>query len=168
MGKLRMIAALTALGLAACGEKPAPVEEVAASLRGGLYELNAEVTELAAADKGTPATKLKLGEKQLIKACVTADGKLSPELLAEDGDTCKFQDNYVRNGRINAQLNCTREGQAGTVMPAIAGTFKADSFEGEVATTTYFAEDGDYRLTRKVSARRVGECPPEPPGKAAV
>jgi len=24
---------------------------------------------------------------------------------------------------------------------------------------TYFVQDGDYRLTRKVTAKRVGDCP---------
>ena len=111
MGMIKMLpVAMTALALISCSEKPAPVEETAASLSGGLYELSAEVTELTAADKGAPATKLKLGDKQLIKACVAADGKPAPELLAEDGDECNVQDSYVRNGRINTQLKCTRKG----------------------------------------------------------
>ena len=44
-------------------------------------------------------------------------------------------------------------------MPAMNGSFKADSFEGEITTLTYFVEDGDYRLIRKVTAKRVGDCP---------
>ena len=45
------------------------------------------------------------------------------------------------------------------------GSFKADSFEGEITQLSYFIEDGDYRMTRKVSAKRIGDCPaagPEP------
>ena len=28
-------------------------------------------------------------------------------------------------------------------------------------TLTYFAAEGDYRLTRKITAKRVGDCPAE-------
>ena len=38
------------------------------------------------------------------------------------------------------------------------GSFKADSFEGEITSLSYFVEDGDYRMSRKVSAKRVGDC----------
>ena len=71
--------------LAACGgEKAAPVaEEAPATLAAGLYEVSSEVTQLASTDNSTPATKLKLGDKGTIQACVAADGKPAPELLAE-------------------------------------------------------------------------------------
>ena len=39
------------------------------------------------------------------------------------------------------------------------GSFTADSFEGEITALSYFVEDGDYRMTRKVSAKRIGDCP---------
>ena|SRR5436190_2397356 len=162
---MRMIKAMPVLGLAlflaGCGgaQKAAPVEEAAPKLDAGLYELTAEVTQLDSTDKTTPATKLKLGEKDVIKACVLADGKPSPELLAEKGDKCELKESYIRNGRMSAEMSCTRTNPAGPVMPAMTGSFKADSFEGEITTMTYFNESGDYRLTRKVSARRIGDCP---------
>jgi len=169
MGEVRtVIAAAMALALAGCGEKPAaPVEEAAASLSGGLYELSSEVTELAATGKAPPATKLKLGDKVVTRACVAADGKPAPELLAEEGDTCQYKESYVRNGRMNGQLSCTRKGADGTIAPIFDGTFKADSFEGEIATATQLYNGGDYRMTRKVTAKRVGDCPPVPAGKPA-
>jgi hypothetical protein len=46
------------------------------------------------------------------------------------------------------------------------GSYSADGFEGEVTTLTYFVENGDYRLTRKISAKRVGDCPAEGAAKA--
>ena len=68
-------------------------------------------------------------------------------------------------------MSCKRGGRRGEVMPAMMGSFKADSFEGEITALTYFIEDGDYRMTRKVSAKRVGDCPaggaPEEPAKAS-
>ena len=163
MGDVRMaVTAVLALALTACGETPAAsVEETAASLGGGLYQLDAEVTELAATGKGAPATRLKLGDRLVTKACVAADGKPAPELLAEEGDKCQYKESYIRNGRMNGQLSCTRKGVDGTVAPIFDGTFKADSFEGEIATATQLYNGGDYRLVRKVTAKRIGECPPE-------
>jgi len=157
-----------ALILAGCGgeKQAAPVEAAAPRLDAGLYELTAEVTQLDSTDKTTPATKLKLGEKEVIKACVLADGKPAPELLAEQGDKCEIKDSYIRNGRMSAEMSCTRNNPAGPVMPAMSGSFKADSFEGEITTMTYFYNSGDYRLTRKVSAKRIGDCPAEGTAKA--
>jgi hypothetical protein len=151
-----------AVMLVGCGgEKPAPAqEETADALKPGLYELTSEVTGLSSTDNTTPATKVKEGDKAVIKACVAADGKPAPELFAEDaGDKCEMKNSYIHYGRISAQMSCKREGKRGEVMPAMMGSFKADSFEGDITSLTYFIEDGDYRMTRKVSAKRVGDCP---------
>ena len=63
-------------------------------------------------------------------------------------------------------MSCTREGPAGYVMPAMMGSYSAEGFEGEISTLTYFTAEGDYRLTRKVTAKRVGDCPAEGAAKA--
>ena len=150
-----------AMLLAACGgEKPAPAqEETADALKAGLYEVTSEVTALSSTDNTTPFTKLKVGDKTTVKACVSADGKPAPELFAEaEGDKCEIKNSYIRHGRLSAQMSCAREGKRGEVMPAMMGSFKADSFEGEITSLSYFVEDGDYRMSRKVSAKRVGDC----------
>ena len=98
----------------------------------------------------------------MIRACVAADGKPAPELLAEaEGDKCEIKSSYIRNGRMSAQMSCTREGNSGYVMPAMMGSYTAGGFEGEISTLTYFNADGDYRMTRKVTAKRIGDCPAE-------
>jgi hypothetical protein len=157
--------ASVSLALAACGgeeKQEAAVEEVPATLAAGLYEVSAEVTQLASTDNTTPATKLKLGDKGVIKACVAADGKPEPALLAEaEGDKCEIKNSYIHNGRMSAQMSCTRSGESGYVMPAMMGSFSKGGFEGEISTLTYFVADGDYRMTRKVTAKRVGDCPAE-------
>jgi hypothetical protein len=168
MSKRACVTAL-ALALAACGggkQEQAVAEKAPAKLAAGLYELSAEVTQLASTDNTTPSTKLKQGDKVTTRACVSADGKPTPELLAEQGDKCELKNSYIRNGRMSAEMSCTREGHLGSVMPAMNGSFDADGFEGEVTTLTYFVENGDYRLTRKVTAKRVGDCPPEGAEKA--
>lgn len=152
-----------ALVLAACGggkQEQAAEDQPPATLAAGLYEVSAEVTQLASTDNSTPATRLKQGDKVTTQACVSADGKPAPELLAEaEGDKCEIKNSYIRNGRMSAQMSCTRDGHLGYVMPAMMGSYSADGFEGEINTLTYFNEDGDYRLTRKVTAKRVGDCP---------
>jgi hypothetical protein len=165
MGSRNLVCAgALALALAACGgakQEPAAVEKSPAKLAAGLYELSAEVTQLASTDNSAPATKLKQGDKLVTKACVAADGRPTPELLAEEGDKCELKNSYIRNGRMNAEMSCSRDGKSGGVMPAMNGSFSKDGFEGEITTLTYFVDDGDYRLTRKVTAKRVGDCPAE-------
>ena len=119
-----------AMLLAACGgEKPAPAqEETADALKAGLYEVTSEVTALSSTDNTTPFTKLKVGDKTTVKACVSADGKPAPELFAEaEGDKCEIKNSYIRHGRLSAQMSCAREGKRGEVMPAMMGSFKAES-----------------------------------------
>ena len=162
---MRIFSTMMTLGmagaLAGCGsgEPAAPKQAAAAALSAGLYEVSSEVTSLSSTDNTTPATAAKQGEKTSWRACVPADSKPSPELLAEPGDKCELKNSYIRNGRMSAQMSCTREGVSGQVMPAMMGSFTADGFEGDISTLTYFTGEGDYRLVRKVSARRVGECP---------
>lgn len=162
MSKLACVGGL-ALALVACGgekkEEAAAAAAVPAKLAAGLYEVSAEVTQLASTDNTTPATKLKQGDTNVVKACVTADGQPEPVLLSEAGDKCEIKNSYIRNGRMSAQMSCTREGHSGYVMPAMMGSYSADGFEGEINTLTYFVENGDYRLTQKVTAKRIGDCP---------
>ena len=152
-----------ALALAACGgeqKQEKAAEAVPATLAAGLYEVTSEVTALASTDNSTPAIKVKPGDKVVARACVAPEGKPAPELLADaEGDKCEIKNSYIRNGRMSAQMSCTREGNLGYVMPAMMGSYSADGFEGEINTLTYFNEDGDYRLTRKVTAKRLGDCP---------
>lgn len=169
MSKLAGVGGL-AIALAACGgekkEEAAATAAVPARLAAGLYEVTAEVTQLSSTDNTTPATKLKQGDTHVVKACVTADGQPDPSLLSEAGDKCEIKNSYIRNGRMSAQMSCSREGYSGYVMPAMMGSYTADGFEGEINTLTYFVENGDYRLTRKVTAKRVGDCPAEGSGTA--
>lgn len=152
-----------AIMLAGCGGSDgggAPAKaEIAAKLGAGLYEVTADVASLTSTDKSTPATKVKQGDKIAVKACVGPDGKLDPALLAEAGDTCTSPSSYARNGRLSVQLACTRAGENGGVMVTTDGKFTADTFEGQAQSETQFYGDGDYKMTRKLTAKRVGDCP---------
>ena len=86
--------------------------------------------------------------------------KIDPALFAEDGDTCTVGNPYLRNGRMQMDLTCTRKGQVGQVRHSVSGTFTADSIDAEVSTTTYLSGYGDYAMSRTFKAKRLGECPP--------
>ena len=157
-----VIAASAAILVSACSEEaPVKQEEAAATaLSAGQYEASWKVASLRSIDKSTPLTNLKQDASGTTTACVAADGTVDPALFAEDGDTCTISNPYVRNGRMNLSLTCTREGSGGEVRQSVSGTFKADSLDTQVSTTTYLSGFGDYAMTRTVTAKRVGECPP--------
>ena len=156
-----IIVAAAAVLMSACSqEAPVQKEEAAAALSGGQYEASWKVSELRSVDKTTPATNLKQDASGTTLACIAADGTIDPALFAEDGDTCTASNPYVRNGRIGLDLSCTRADSGGEIRQSVNGTFKADSLEAEVTTTTYLAGAGDYAMTRTFTAKRVGECPP--------
>ena len=158
MTSLAAATAITLLG--GCGsEAPAPVAtDKAKTLTAGEYEVSSEVATLASADKTTPATSAKVGDKAVTRACIAADGALDPALFIDAGDKCTAQSSYVRSGRLSVQYSCDRPGK-GKVYPAADGNFTADGFEAIVTVGTSFTGDGDYNLTRKLTAKRVGDCP---------
>lgn len=158
MKQVIMIAALVALG--GCGGEPPapPVEEKAKALSPGEYEIAGEVTVLRSTDKSTPATSAKMGDKATSRACVAADGTLDPKMFVEAGDKCSMQNDYMRGGRMSIQYSCSRKGR-GNLYPSVDGNFTADSFEALVVSGSQFSGDGDYSMTRKLSAKRVGDCP---------
>jgi hypothetical protein len=158
--KLIIAASAAALVSACTEEAPVKTEGTATALSGGQYEASWKVTNLRSVDKTTPATNLKQDASGTTLACIAADGTIDPALFAEDGDVCTAKNPYVRNGRIGLDVSCTREGSAGEIRQSVSGTFKADTLDAEVTTTTYLAGAGDYAMSRTVTAKRVGECPP--------
>ena len=134
------------------------VEETAAALTPGEYELVAKVDELRSTDKTTPATKSKVGgDPVTTRTCVGPENKIEPAAFVEAGETCTQSDSYMSNGRMSLQYKCSRSGQ-GDLTQLVDGDFKKDSFSAKVRTATYFAGDGDYELVRSFTGKRVGEC----------
>jgi len=151
--------------LAACSgetEPEAKKEAKADALQPGEYEYTTKVDERRSTDKTTPATQLKVtaaGEApKTDRVCVTAEG-IPPMTFAEAGDKCTPSSSYMRSGRLSLQFNCNRSGH-GALTQAVDGKFTADSFEATVITSSYFSGAGDYSMTRTLSGKRVGECPP--------
>lgn len=163
MGKNWMLIALGAL-VAGCGDEAPPAAEkpaAAAALAPGEYEVTSRVSDLKSTDGSKPRTKLVAGAEATRKVCVGADAALPPDLFQEEGDTCEVKNSYVRNGKLNVQLACTRDGVPGQLVPAADGSFTADRFDAKVRTMTYFQGDGDYSMTRKLDGKRIGDCPAE-------
>ena len=166
-----IIVGLTATGLlAACSEEPAPKPEEtrAAALQPGEYEFTAVVDSVSSTDNTTPATNMKVAAKgeetEKVRVCVAKDGAIDPLIFAEAGDQCTPSSSYMRNGRMSLQFNCNRA-KRGQLTQLVDGNFTANSFEAQVMTSSYFAGDGDYAMTRKITGQRVGDCPaaqPEP------
>lgn len=154
-----IIAAATSLLLAACGgeEAKAPtMAAVPATLPAGEYEVTAKVSQLASTDNSPLPTFAKQGEARTFRGCVGADGLPAADLLAAKGDTCELQNPYVRSGRLNFQLNCTRKGQ-GQVMSDVSGSYTADGFTGTLTATSFFVGAGDFKLVEEITARKVAD-----------
>jgi hypothetical protein len=157
----KLIAAAAVLGMVTACESEAPkpaAPEKAKSLLPGEFEISSTVTKVESTDKTTPATAAKVGEKSTYRGCVAADGTLEPAIFIDKGDKCTVQNSYVRGGRLSIQYQCTRPGR-GPVYPNVDGLFTADGFEAQVNSGTSFSGDGDYRMSRSLTAKRVGDCP---------
>lgn len=157
-----IVAAGAAVFVTGCSEDAAAPKQEATptTLAAGQYEASWKVTNLRSVDKTTPATNLKQDGSGTTLACVAADGTIDPKLFSEDGDDCASKDPYFRNGRIGLNLTCHRKGTAGEVRQSVTGSFKAETLEADVSTTTYLDGPGDYAMTRSFTAKRVGDCPP--------
>ena len=155
---MRKLVVAGALALAACGqqaEKP-KAAEVPAKLPAGQYEVTAKVNSLVSTDKTPLPTFAKVGDTIVTQGCVGADGTPPAAMLATKGDQCAVADPYVRNGRMNLTLDCTRKGQ-GKVMSTVNGRYTAEGFTGTLTATSAFSGPGDYRLEQEITGRKVAD-----------
>lgn len=160
--------------VAACAEgggEEKKVEEQAATIDAGAWESSFEVTAHRSTDQTRPAMTAAVGDKSSSISCVAEADKATPppELFAGDGYDCDYRNSYIRGGRINASLSCRRPGVDGELMMSVDGSYKADSFEGTVQTTSYLPGRGDFETTRKVTGRKTAAACTAPvpvPGKS--
>ena len=89
---------------------------------------------------------------------IRPDGTPDPAMFVEAGDTCSVTNSYGRSGRLSVQYSCQRAGK-GELFTNADGNFTADGYEAIVISASTFPGDGDYDLTRRLVARRVGACP---------
>jgi hypothetical protein len=156
-----MIAAAAVL-VASCGNsanEKAEAKPAADALQPGEYALTwSAVDKSGPGGKTAPAAKAVTAADFPDRACIAADGTIDPAAFGNKADQCHSVNSYVREGTVNVQVGCAREGK-GEVSQIASGSFTdADSFTAKVETSTTFKGDGDYSMTRQLSARRVGQC----------
>jgi hypothetical protein len=156
-----IIAAAAAL-VAGCGNsasEKAEAQATADALQPGEYSLTwSAIKKEASADKNASAAKTMTAADFPDRACIAADGTIDPAAFGNKADQCHTVNSYVREGTVNVQVGCAREGK-GEVSQVASGSFTdAESFQAKVETSTSFMGDGDYSMTRQLSAKRVGQC----------
>ena len=166
---MRFIALAPLLVLAACSEGAAPTKQeaeapAAEQLSAGQWEMTTEITKLTQRDKGAPAIDTPEGSRSTTSSCVAeADVKKpQPALFAGEGSECSYRDIYMRDGRLNATLACSRADLRGTIATNVNGSFTATTFEGTTSTETSLSGDGDVRIDAKLTGRRTGDCTAAP------
>jgi Protein of unknown function (DUF3617) len=170
---MRAVMLLSMCLVAACSEAPQEKKEegpVAASLGAGQWESSFETTAFRSTDGKTPALKAAVGDKVTGTSCVAAgeETKPAPTLFVGEGYDCAYTGaSVMRDGRINSQLSCTHEDLSGPINMIVSGNSTADSLVAEVEINSYLPGDGDFAMSRKVTARRTGPTCQAPATKAA-
>jgi hypothetical protein len=158
---MRNLTILSVCLLAACGgaggEKKAEQAQ-AATVEAGQWETSFEVTAMRSTDKTTTALKAAVGDKESGAACIPAGSEASPPgaLFAGPGYACATQSSYIRNGRINMSLKCSRPGISGDIMQTVQASYTGTTVEGTVDTLTYLPGPGDFAMARKFTGRKTG------------
>lgn len=164
---MRVIIIAAAAGLvASCGNsanEKAEAQATAAALQPGEYALTwSAVDKGPSADKSASAAKPVTAADFPDRACVSADGTIDPAAFGNKSDQCHTVNSYVREGTVNVQVGCAREGK-GEVSQIASGSFTdADNFDATVETSTSFTGGGGYTMTRQLTAKRIGQCAAKP------
>lgn len=159
--------ALLCLGVAACGggaeEKKA--EAIPATLPAGTWTVSSQITSLRSLDKTPPAIKAAVGDKDVATFCVPKAGpQPEPALFAGSGYTCSYKSAYIKEGLLNATIDCRRADVDGSIMMSVQGNYTATGFTGTADTTAYLPGAGDFAMSRKISGSvKPGACTPTPP-----
>ena len=130
---MRFLMLVPLAALAACGGETAPTAkapERAQTFQAGQWESNLEVTNFRRTDEGSPRLNMPNGTRATGSACVAAADTGRPPLalfVGSDFTGCRWADNfYMRNGRFNVSLQCTRDGLNGKVTGTVDGPYGAD------------------------------------------
>jgi hypothetical protein len=155
------------LAAAACssddGANNAADAAAPAALPAGQWQTSFEVTAMRSTDNTKPVVAAKVGDKESETACVGAGDKEKPApvIFSGSGYECTYKSSYVKEGTINANLDCTRKGVTGQMMMNVSGSYTGSSFEASVDTNTYLPGPGDFAMSRKVTGHLAGAaCAP--------
>lgn len=163
MRKLAWIA-LGVSVLAACSddgaEQKASGPKAAIQLQPGQWEMTSEIVSITMTQKGAPAAPIKAGTKVTMANCITPEQVKSPDAALFSGTkgSCKYDNFYMANGRLNAQMTCTQPGQQGNLMMNIDGNYTPTTIEVNSDLDTYVTGAGDMKMTSRLTGKRIGEC----------
>jgi len=163
---MRILAILPLLAIAGCGEgeEKAKARTRAQATTAGQWETSSRVTSVRKMDEGEPRIDTPVGTEASGGSCVAAGEVSRPPIalfVGPDYD-CEYGNFYMRNGRINASLQCTRDGLDGRISGTVDGTYGEGEFDTEVEIATALNSDGDVTIRSQVTGRRTGECQAEP------
>jgi hypothetical protein len=166
---MRAFAIIPLCLVAACSGGEEKKAEAAGAMQAGQWETTSEVISFKSTDKATPALKAAAGDKSTAPACIEEKDakKPEPELFAGEGYECKYKSDYIRNGRINASLDCKRDAIKGDIMMTVQGSYTGDSFQATVDTISYLPGEGDFQMSSKIAGRRTGASCAAPPADGA-
>lgn len=160
---MRALAFIPVVILAACGGGETEQNKVAtkaATIAPGQWELASEVTAFTVVDQGTPQIDTPVGTRVTETVCV-AEGRPPTALFSGEDYRCRYDNYYVRNGRLNVTMQCTREGLSGGIPMAVDGRFEEETLEYTRDLNSVLAGGGDVRVSARVTGRHTGACPPE-------
>ena len=162
---MRAIACMLPLLLVtACGGGEAEADEAApaaTTITAGQWELTSEVSNFRTVDEGRPKIDTPVGTRATESVCVGEGTRPPTAFFAGEGYACEYGAYYVRNGRINVTLACTREGLSGSIPISAEGRITAEGVEFTRTVRTALVSDGDVEITASVNGRRTGDCTPE-------
>ena len=167
MGRMWVAAlALLAAGCGAGGGDEKKADAPPALLPAGTWTVTSEVTGFRSLDKNPPALKAKVGDKETATICAP---KAAPEppaaLFAGTGYQCAYKSAFIKDGLLNATLDCRRAGIEGSILMTVQGSYTAKGFDGTADTTAYLPGPGDFGMNRKISGTvKPGACTPSPAG----
>jgi hypothetical protein len=157
---------LLCLGAPACGGAPEEkkAQEAPALLPAGTWAVASEITALRSLDKTPPAIKAAVGDKDSLTVCVEKASRQPPaNMFAGTGYQCTYKSDYIKEGTVNATLDCRRADVEGSIMMSVQGSYTATGFTGTADSTAYLPGRGDFAMSRKISGTvKAGACTPAP------
>jgi hypothetical protein len=162
----KAVALLLCLGAAGCGGAPEEkrAAEAPALLPAGTWTISSEVTAIRSLDKTPPAVKAAVGDKDTTTVCVDkASKEPAAGLFGGQGNICTYRSAYIKEGMLNATIDCRREDVEGSLMMSVQGNYTATGFTATADTTAYLPGRGDFAMSRKLSGTvKPGACTPAP------
>jgi Protein of unknown function (DUF3617) len=166
----KLLVAALCLGAAACGGAPEEkkAEAPPALFPAGTWTMSSKITAFRSLDKTPPAIKATVGDQENATICVDkASQEPPPALFSGQGNSCTYKSAYMKDGLVNAVIDCRREDVEGAIMMTIQGNYTATGFTGTADTTAYLPGPGDFAMSRKISGSvKPGACTPAPAADA--